>query len=234
MSTTNYKDEYELVGADGTSKNEKRETEVRELFGEKQLDETGHSLNKKKIRWLSHWLGFNRVDILLPVKLRLLLSSDLELTEKEKERLNAINKKIDEMSIAERAAKANKIRKKWATVLRDHLWNLKEFHLFMDTPQTRGIIQEKYDDLINKYKIPIENLPSLGILRLSSTVPGGIVKSCANGPYYIPQYRFLLDHDGSFWCIYDGTYKKYTLDQILNYQPFKQDIESIDYVRIGE
>jgi len=234
MSTIHYKDDYELVRPDGTSENEKRGTAVRELFGKNQLDETFHRLNKEKIRWFYHWFGFNRVDTLLPVELRLLLSSDLELTEEEKELLNAENKKIDEMSIAERAAKANKIRKKWATVLRDQLWNLDDFHPFVDTPQTRDIIQKKYDDLINKDKIPLEDLPCLGVVRLSSTVPGGIVRSCADGPHNMCQYRFLMDHDGSFWCIYNRICTKKTLKQVLNYQPFEQEIESIDYVRIGE
>jgi len=59
MSTTNYKDEYELVGADGTSENEKRETAVRELFDENQSDETVHRLTKDKLRWLYHWFSFN-------------------------------------------------------------------------------------------------------------------------------------------------------------------------------
>ena len=236
MSTTNYKDEYELVRPDGTSENEKRGTAVRELFGENQLDETVHRLNKEKIRWLYHWFGFNRDprEILIPVEFRLLLSSGLKLTETEEKLLDAINKKIDEMSIEEQAAKANVIRKKWATVLRDHLWNLDEFHPFVDTPQTKNIIQTKYTKLSIVDKIPLEDLPCLGVVRLSSTVPGGIVRSCADGPHNMCQYRFLMDHDGSFWCIYNRICTKKTLKQVLNYQPFEQEIESIDYVRIGE
>ena len=71
MSTTNYSGDYELVNPDGTSENEKRETAVRELFDENQLDD---SLTKDKLRWLYHWFSFNRDhDILLQVQLRLIL-----------------------------------------------------------------------------------------------------------------------------------------------------------------
>jgi len=125
-----------------------REEEVRELFGDKQLDEKIHKMTPNRWRWLYHWFGFEQsAEILRSANARLVFapaSLTATLTEGEEKM-------------------AHDIRKKWAARLRDELWSLPIFHPFVDATQAVNLLCDKVnDDKVNDDKVDDDKVNEFG------------------------------------------------------------------------
>lgn len=184
-----------------------REEEVRELFGDKQLDEKIHKMTPNRWRWLYHWFGFEQsAEILRPANARLVFapaSLTATLTEDEEKM-------------------AHDIRKKLAARLRDELWSLPIFHPFVDATQAVNLLCDKVDDdKVDDDKVDeSEKDFTMCVIRLSSTIPGAITQTWAKSNTENKHCRFYMNDDKHYWVHVDKVPSALTLEQVKACNPY--------------
>jgi len=174
-----------------------REEEVRELFGDKQLDEKIHKMTPNRWRWLYHWFGFKQsAEILRSANARLVFapaSLTATLTEDEEKM-------------------AHDIRKKLAVRLRDELWDSPIFHPFVDATQAVNLLCDKVDESEKDF--------TMCVIRLSSTIPGAITQTWAKSNTENKHCRFYMNDDKHYWVYIDKVPSVLTLEQVKACNPY--------------